>query len=571
VLECLFVQADTESFRFRYAACQLEYLAECGSAKDVEAELKHLPPTLNGTYERILRKIDAKNRGYAIRAMAIIMASQEQIGSVYAPTLVTAVVGGPGTNTFYNIDMLRRHCICLVRVHPDKTVNLAHYTVREFLQSPYVARSQTLREFSLPERKVNQIYFNTMMSVAAEFSGPPNINNMPEDPNGDPIDFRLYALRRVRMGMFWNRGELASPPENKKLLMKLLDPYQPCYNGLQLLGSDGHSDGSNPAMFEWLPKFNPRADAVERDAAYLTMLIGFNQPDLIKEFLRGKTDRDQAALFSTKMNVTFPVEWSSFRKHGAYDRKATPVTVMEFYNEGHDRGFETDDEINILRSTLSTYTGKGPAPSTKKGPSSASTTSRKASLGSQSSSSASPSKSNSGRSTPPVGKLQNILFGSSSSNNNTSSTSNSASRPSVNTNASTSASSAPKSPRKASNATSASTGANSSRDSTTTATTGGGGTRLSPPTAKTTRSNSTSSNSGPPTSTGSSSRTAAAQTTAQAQQTQGRGGGAPKPTPTSKTNTTPSGAGGNGGRSGANTGTGKGNGTGGAGKDGVTR
>jgi hypothetical protein len=569
MLECLFVRADTESFRFRYAACQLEYLAECGSAKDVEAELKHLPPTLNGTYERILRKIDAKNRGYAIRAMAIIMASQEQIGSVYAPTLVTAVVGGPGVNTFYNIDMLRRHCICLVRVHPDKTVNLAHYTVREFLQSSYVAKSQSLRDFSLSERKVNQIYFNTIMSVAAEFSGPPNIKNMPEDPNGDPIDFRLYALRRVRMGMFWNRGELASPPENKKLLMKLLDPYQPCYNGLQLLGSDGHSDGSNPAMFEWLPKFNPKADAVERDAAYLTMLIGFNQPDLIKEFLRGKSDQDQAALFSTKMNVTFPVEWSSFRKHGAYDRKATPVTVMEFYNEGHDRGFETDDEMNILRGTLGTYTGKGSAPSTKKGPSSAPTTGRKTSLGNQSSSSASPSKSNSGRSTPPVGKLPTIISGS--SNNNTSSTSNSTSRPSVNTNANTSASSAPKSPRKASNATSASTGANSSRDSTTTSTTGGGGTRLSPPTAKTARSNSTSSNSGPPTSASSSSRTGTAQSTAQAQQTQGHSGGAPKPTPTSKTNTTTTGAGGNGGRSGANTGTGKGNGTGGAGKDGVTR
>ena len=513
--------------------------------------------------------------------MAIIMASQEQIGPVYAPTLVTAVVGGPSVNTFYNIDMLRRHCICLVRVHPDETVNLAHYTVREFLQSSYVAKSQSLRDFSLPEHKVNQIYFNTIMSVAAEFSGLPNIQNMREDPNGDPTDFRLYSLRRVRMGMFWNRGELASPPENKKLLMKLLDPYQPCYNGLQLLGSDGHSDGSNPAMFEWLPKFNPKADAVEKDAAYLTMLIGFNQPDLVKEFLRGKSDRDQAALFSTKMNVIFPVEWESFRKHGAYERKAKPVTVLEFYNEGHDRGFETDDEMNILRGALGMYLGKGPAPS-KKGPSSTPTSGRKASLGSQSSSSTSTNKSTSGRSTPTVAKLPTISSSSSSST----STGGGSTRPvgsrasSVNTTVNPSAASAPKSPRAAkstnSTSTSTNTAASSSRDSTTTATTGGA-TRLTPPTTRTARSNSTSSNNGAQsanTSGNSTTSRTAAQSTPQAQQAPSRTTVKSTPTKTStstSTSTSASGGGGGGGRSGANTSTGKGNGTGTAGKDGVAR
>ena len=514
-------------------------------------------------YERILRKIDSKNRGYAIRAMAIIMASQEQIGPIYAPTLVTAVVGGPSVNSFYNMDMLRRHCICLVRVHPDKTVNLAHYTVREFLQSNTVAKSQTLREFSLPERKVNQIYFNTVMSVAAEFSGPPNIHNMHEDPNGDPTDFRLYSLRRVRMGMFWNRGELASPPENKKLLMKLLDPYQPCYNGLQLLGSDGHSDGSNPAMFEWLPKFNPKADAVEKDAAYLTMLVGFNQPDLVKEFLRGKSEREQTALFSTKMNVVFPVEWESFRKSGAYERKAKPVTVMEFYNEGHDRGFETDDEMNILRGALGMYLGKGPAPS-KKGPSSA-TTGRKASLGSQSSSSTSVNKSTSGRNTPPPTRLPTIIGSNSSSNSNSNSSSTGGvsprpigSRPqSVSTNVTPSAASAPKSPRAArpTSSTTTNSAASTSRESTTTATTSGGATRLTPPTTRTARSNSTSSNGGgQSTNTSGNVNRTAAQSTPQAQPAPSHGG--PKPTPT-KTSTAGSGATGGGGRSGANTGTGR--------------
>ncbi|KAK3295249.1 uncharacterized protein B0H64DRAFT_459150 [Chaetomium fimeti] len=454
---------------FRFAACQLEYLAECGSASDVERELVNLPPTLNGTYERILRRIEPSHRAFAIRAMAIIMASMEQIGPIYGPTLVTTVLGGPGINSFYNIDLMRRHCVCLIKVHPDRTVNLAHYTVREFLQSSYVAKSHSLRDFSLPARKVNQVYFNTLMAVATQFSGLPNIQNIPEDPNGDPIDFRLYALRRTRMGMFWNRGELAAPAENKKLLMTLLDPYQPCYAGLQISGSDGHWDGSNPAMFEWLPKFNPGADAMERDAAYLTMLIGFNQPDLVKEFLRGKSDRDQLALFNTKMSVTFPVEWETFRKHGTYDRKPKPVTVMEFYNEGHDRGFETDDEMNILRGALGAYlpAGKGPAAAAKK--SSTTTAGRKSSLGSQTSS-PSANKPSSGRSTPTGGARITVTRDNGPSSTGGPSRLGEARSPN---------SSAPKSPRaaKPSNTT---TTASSSRDTAASHTTGA--TRLAPPT-----------------------------------------------------------------------------------------
>ncbi|KAH6838594.1 hypothetical protein B0I37DRAFT_409139 [Chaetomium sp. MPI-CAGE-AT-0009] len=523
---------------FRYAACQLEYLAECGSAQDVEVELKHLPPTINGTYERILKKIDSKHRAYALRAMAIIMASMEQIGPIYAPTLVTTVVGGPGINSFYNIETLRRHCVCLVRVHPDKTVNLAHYTVREFLQSDYVAKSQSLREFSLPQRKVNQIYFNTIMAAAVDFSGTPNIKNMPEDPNGDPIDFRLYALRRTRMGMFWNRGELAAPAENKKLLMKLLDPYHPSYPGLQLLGSDGHSDGSNPAMFEWLPKFNPNADAMERDAAYLTMLVGFNQPDLVKEFLRGKSERDQAALFSTKMSVTFPVEWETFRKHGAYDRKPKAVTVMEFYNEGHDRGFETDDEMNILRGALGSYLGKTPAAAAKKA--SAPTTGRKSSLGSQTSST-SGTKSNptSGRNSPAPVKVPAISRDNASSSSSTGGSSklSEARSPGL---------SAPKSPRSAPKSPNTATAASSSRDTAGPTT---GANRLNPPTRLAASNTTTSNSQAAHTSSTSASRTSQP---AAAAQPPARGG--TKQTSTTKPSSSGPAVG--GGRSAGNTGTG---------------
>ncbi|KAK4032460.1 hypothetical protein C8A01DRAFT_20467 [Parachaetomium inaequale] len=339
---------------FRYAACQLELLADCHTVDEVKRELSHLPATLNETYERILRKIEPKHRDEAVRALALILGSLENIGPILVQTLVTGVVGGPGIKSFCTIDTLRRHCICLIKVRAeDNTVHMAHYTVREFLQSRDIQKK--LPAFALPEKKVNEIYFNTIMSTAAQFSGTPSVHNMPEDGNGDPVDFRLYALRRTRVAMFWHRQTLGEGRENKKLLLQLLNPYEPSFPGLRALGSDGHSDDSNQATFDWIPKYNPSADAAEKAAAHLTMLVGFKNLDLVKEFLKSKSDQDKATLFSTEMKVVLPAEWKIYSKRGTFDPKPSSVTVLDFFKEGQKRGFDTDVELNMLRGAFGAY------------------------------------------------------------------------------------------------------------------------------------------------------------------------------------------------------------------------
>ncbi len=355
--------SQTDKHRFRYAACQLEILEECSSVQEVNKELARLPATLDETYERILRNIDVKHRGDAIRALALIMGSIEHTGPILATTLVSAVVNygaGNGTQSFCTIDTLRRHCLCLIKVRADKTVDVAHYTVREYLQGPRVKAS--LPEFSLPFKTAEAMYVNTVMTAAAQFTGTPNPSSMAEDRNGDPVDYRLYALRRSRMAMFWNRDMMSSTAEFRRLAITLANPYAPCFRGLQLLGSDGHADSSNELVFEWLPKFNGSADATEKAAAHLAMLATYEQPDLIREFLASKSEQQKAALFAAEFKVILPAQWKLFKQRGTYDGKATAVNVLGYYIEGEKREYDTAGKIKMLRGAFGQYIPKESRP-----------------------------------------------------------------------------------------------------------------------------------------------------------------------------------------------------------------
>ncbi|KAK3302730.1 uncharacterized protein B0T15DRAFT_514743 [Chaetomium strumarium] len=360
---------------FRYAACHLEILGDCTSTDDVSRELSRLPESLDETYERILLKIKAPHRANAALALAFIMGSHDHTGPVRGQTLVDAVASWQNnksttsssrsqSQSLLTIEMLRRFCSCLIKVQPGESkgesyVDLAHYTVREFLQSDRVANSKDLAVFALKEEKVDEIYCSTVLSAAAAYKGtPPDVRNIREDVNGDPVDWPLYALRRTRVAMFWSRHTLVREPSIKSTLLALLDPYNKPFRGLQLLGSDGPHDMSHEIMFEWLAQFNPRPDERERLAAHLTMIVGFEDANLVKEFLeqyRRHNKSDPGALFRTPMTVVFPVQFDVYRKTGKYEKTATQVTVLDFYNKGKELGYDTKGERDMLRTVFGAY------------------------------------------------------------------------------------------------------------------------------------------------------------------------------------------------------------------------
>lgn len=356
------VKSNTKSTRFRYAACQLDILAECDSVREVERQCASLPRTLDETYERIIGRISSKHAHDAIRTLAMVLVSQETTGPISAQNLVSAVKVYKEGESFTTINALRRLCVCLIKVCADQTVILAHYTVREFLQSDRTGK--TLPDFHLRTGKADEIFCNTVMLAASRFrhTTDSQLRNRREDRNGNPVDFSLYALAQTRSFMFWGRHiilrsrnyRLGIEAGNKELVMDLLNPYGPAFRALQLLGCDSHSDTANEEQFEWLVKFNTSADALERAAAHLTMLLSFqDQPELAQAFL--SKVKDKAALFKTEMKVTFPAEWETYRKRGSVDARPTSVTVLSFYTEGHRRGFDTQAKLKAMHHNFGSY------------------------------------------------------------------------------------------------------------------------------------------------------------------------------------------------------------------------
>jgi hypothetical protein len=170
--------------------------------------------------------------------------------------------------------------------------------------------------------------------------------------------------------MYWDCRPFLKD-RNKELARDLLNPYGPCFRALQLLGCDGHADSTNEQQIEWLVKFNKKANAMEKAAAYLTMLLSLRgQTGLAEAFL--KKVESKAALFKTEMDVIFPVEWKLYRRRGGagggFDSKPTRVTVIDFYEEGLKRGYDTKTKIKAIRDNFGSYlptkpsTQKTPAP-----------------------------------------------------------------------------------------------------------------------------------------------------------------------------------------------------------------
>jgi hypothetical protein len=271
-------------------------------------------------------------------------------------------VGGVKTHheggSFFDANTLRKQCVSLIKVDADETVTLAHYTVREFLESGRIKTS--LPDFYLPTAKSEEIFCNTIMLAASRYKhkDDSDLRKVREYPNGDPVDFTMYGLRNTRVDMFWNWRPFLKDG-NKKLAIDLLNPYGSSFRGLQLLGSDDHSDTANEQQLEWVVKFDKRANGMQKAAAHLTMLLGFHgQTGLAEAFLKNYADK-KAALFRTEMDVTFPADWKTYGRRGAagggYDSKPTSVTVIDLYEEGRKRGYDTNAKIKVIRDNFGSY------------------------------------------------------------------------------------------------------------------------------------------------------------------------------------------------------------------------
>ena len=123
--------------RFRWVACQLDYLSALPSHNARRKALQELPPTLHETYQRILERV-LQNGAYP-GVEALVMRTLQWIGVAYPPMTITELCEAVSLNDdMVSIDSedivhpseILRCCSSLIRKsHDGLRFEFAHFTV----------------------------------------------------------------------------------------------------------------------------------------------------------------------------------------------------------------------------------------------------------------------------------------------------------------------------------------------------------------------------------------------------------------------------------------------------------
>ncbi|CAO2649625.1 Nn.00g070100.m01.CDS01 [Neocucurbitaria sp. VM-36] len=138
---------------FRWAVCQLDHLQrlKC-DGQIIRNALATLPKTLDETYERIFNDIPKDERPFARHALQWICFHQDMykhyhpmsLQVLMAATEISVCKKVPQESDFeYDAERLRNMLGCLITVDEQGLVFLAHYTVKEYLESQRISESAT--------------------------------------------------------------------------------------------------------------------------------------------------------------------------------------------------------------------------------------------------------------------------------------------------------------------------------------------------------------------------------------------------------------------------------------------
>ncbi|KAI1880907.1 hypothetical protein JX265_001147 [Neoarthrinium moseri] len=165
---------------FRWAVCQIDVIQRLRSREEIYKAVSDLPKSLDETYERIFHLLPEEDSGFVRYALIFICANNNS-----RPVPISATVllhglafrltpslkpGGEEYDVVYNNDVLRDRCGCLISFSGDedsRQVSLAHYTVKEFLYSDRISRSQ-VSGFALSDKLVTAHIVTTIIHVIAE-------------------------------------------------------------------------------------------------------------------------------------------------------------------------------------------------------------------------------------------------------------------------------------------------------------------------------------------------------------------------------------------------------------------
>ncbi|KFA56361.1 hypothetical protein S40293_09448 [Stachybotrys chartarum IBT 40293] len=133
---------------FRWAACQMDSLAECPNPRAIKNALERLPKDLNETYHRMLQGIPEELRNSATRLLQFLVYSRRPLTVPEAVEVIATEIEADSRcfhidNRVFDGNEVLRYCPGLMSIVEaaerngkiKKELHLAHFSVKEFLES----------------------------------------------------------------------------------------------------------------------------------------------------------------------------------------------------------------------------------------------------------------------------------------------------------------------------------------------------------------------------------------------------------------------------------------------------
>ena len=221
--------AKSVTRRFRWAACQIDYLCELPDDRERCRALETLPPDLKSTYERILRRVDETNiyvQHLVQRTLRwLVVAKCELTMSALREALsMKEGISRLDRDAVPDGFVILRSCSSLVRKSASgQGLELAHFTVKEFLlgmdcDSEFSAYRVDVEESEVELGKVCLIYL-----TLPDFNSGVVWSQEAQLKRRQGYAFRYYAVDKWRSHADCRLGD----PALLTLIQKLLDPSKP--------------------------------------------------------------------------------------------------------------------------------------------------------------------------------------------------------------------------------------------------------------------------------------------------------------------------------------------------------
>ncbi|KAH8901526.1 hypothetical protein GQ53DRAFT_800907 [Thozetella sp. PMI_491] len=314
---------------FRWAECQIQMIERLRDETQLGEVLRNLPSDLAETYIRILQRIPPADWTFFRRILVWVSGHARapwlRDRGINANLLLKAVAydqvreEGHITPKILHIDQLKELAGCLFTFGPGTTsrivqlfgqpqdgiplkdneifVRLAHYTVLELLESPFIARS-SVSHFSLCPMMVKREFTRSILYQAL---GATEVGGSPDWVTGR----EAYCLT-LACAMYI--GDFSDEPELQDLFIQYFTPTRPHYSRIVeiqrhiIFGSDSFARAYYLCALPVYQRGELESQPLLGQAATLLNILLIAGSELGERFLTG---RDRAQILDTKLSSTW--------------------------------------------------------------------------------------------------------------------------------------------------------------------------------------------------------------------------------------------------------------------------